>query len=279
LRERGYIPGQNVVIECRYTQGHQEQAAALAADLVSRNLDLIVVNGANQVRAVKQATSTIPIVMWGVLEPARRGLVTSLARPGGNVTGLSDTASMDIYGKYLQLLKDAVPAVSRVAVLSYSVTSVESEWSREVGSTFDTTARALGVTLQRYPIREPEELEGALAAMIKGQPEALLVSPHPFFTVAAQRIVEFATRNRLPGMYHDRPFVEVGGLMAYTNDELEVARRLGGYVGRILKGAKPGDLPVEQPTKFMLILNLKTAKTLELRIPRTFLMQVDEVIR
>ncbi|HUJ66411.1 MAG TPA: ABC transporter substrate-binding protein [Acidimicrobiales bacterium] len=279
MRERGYIPGQNVVIECRYTQGHQEQAAALAADLVSRNLDLIVVNGANQVRAVKQATSTIPIVMWGVLEPARRGLVTSLARPGGNVTGLSDTASMDIYGKYLQLLKDAVPAVSRVAVLSYSVTSVESEWSREVGSTFDTTARALGVTLQRYPIREPEELEGALAAMIKGQPEALLVSPHPFFTVAAQRIVEFATRNRLPGMYHDRPFVEVGGLMAYTNDELEVARRLGGYVGRILKGAKPGDLPVEQPTKFMLILNLKTAKTLELRIPRTFLMQVDEVIR
>ncbi|HWT78898.1 MAG TPA: ABC transporter substrate-binding protein, partial [Candidatus Methylomirabilis sp.] len=262
LRERGYIPGQNLVIECRFTQGRQEQALALAADLVSRNPDLIVVEGTNQVRAVKQATSMIPIVMWGVLEPVRRGLVASLARPGGNVTGVADTASADVFGKYLQLLKEAVPAVSRVATLNYSVASAEPAWVAEIGSQLETTARALGVTLQHYRIREPKELEGALAAMITGQAEAFLVVPHPTLSNSAQRIVEFAARNRLPGMYYLRPFVEAGGLMAYMNDELEVARRLGAYVDRILKGAKPGDLPVEQPAKFMLILNLKTAKTL-----------------
>ena len=279
LRERGYVPGQNLIIECRYTQGRQEAAPALATELVSRNPDLIVADGTNQVRAVKQATSTIPILMLGVIEPVRRGLVASLARPGGNVTGVTDTASVEVFGKYVQLLKEAVPAISRVAVLGYSTLAREPSWSREVAGQLDTTGRALDLTLQRFSINGPEELNSALIAIEKWQPDALLEAPHPFFGTVAEQVVEFAARNRLPTMFSSRRNVELGGLMAYTNDELEPVRRLAVYADRILKGAKPGDIPVEQPTKYELLINLKTARALGLTIPGTLMIQVDEIIQ
>ncbi len=279
LRERGYIQGQNLVIDCRYTEGRDERAPALAAELVSLKVDLIVAVNTNQVRAAKQASSAIPIVMLGVIDPIRRGLVGSLARPGGNVTGLTDDAGLEILGKYLELLTEAVPTVSRVAALRYSSASREPAATAAWESILETEARALGVTLQFYGVRDPEELGGAFTAMTKGRAEALLVVPSPLFAVHAQRIVDLAAQSRLPAMYPDREHVEAGGLMAYAVDELETMRRLVAYVDRILKGAKPGDLPVEQPTRFMLILNLKTANALGLKIPPTLLIQAEEVIR
>jgi len=279
LRQRGYIPDQNVVIECRYTEGQPERAPALAADLVTLKVDLIVAGNTNQVRAAKQATSTIPIVMYGVIDPVNRGLVGSLARPGGNVTGLADDAGLEILGKSLQLLTEAVPTASRVASLHPPASSAGNPAPTNWRSIVETEARALGVTLQPYPLRGPEDLEGAFAAMTKARAEALLVVPSPFFAVHRQRIVGLAAQHRLPAMHADRDDVVAGGLMAYTQDNLETARRLPAYVDRILKGAKPGELPVEQPTKFMLILNLKTAKTLGLRFPPTLLLQAEELIR
>ncbi len=277
LRARGYAHGQNLVIACRYTEGRNERAAALAAELVGLKVDLIVAGNTNQVRAAKEATSAIPIVMYGVIDPVGRGLVASLSRPGGNVTGLADDAGLGIFGKYLELLTQAVPGVSHVAALRNpgALGDPASLW----GSILEADARALGVTLQSYLVRNPEELEGAFSAMSKARQEALLVVPSPFFPLHRQRIVDFAAQSRLPAMYPDRADVEAGGLMAYAVDELEAARRLAAYVDRILKGAKPGDLPVEQPTKFDLLVNLKTAKALGLTIPRTLLIQADEVIR
>jgi putative ABC transport system substrate-binding protein len=216
--------------------------------------------------------------MRGVIDPVRRGLVASLARPGGNVTGQADDAGLEILGKYLQLLTQAVPTASRVTALHPPGAAGDpalADW----GSLLETEARALGVTLKSYRVRGPEELEGAFAAMTKARAEALLVVPSPFFNVHAQRIVGLAAQSRLPAMYADRVHVDAGGLMAYAVDEPENNRRLAAYVDRILKGAKPGDLPVEQPTRFDLIINLKTAKTLGLTIPPTLLLQADEVIR
>jgi ABC-type uncharacterized transport system substrate-binding protein len=278
MRERGYTPGQNLLVECRWTEGRDERAPALAAELVKLKVDLIVAANTNQVRAAKQATSTIPIVMRSVIDPVRRGLVGSLAHPGGNVTGLTDDAGMEILGRYLQLLMQAVPAASRFASLhapaSSSGDSAPTDWQ----SVLETEARALGVTLQSYHLRGPEELEGAFAAMTEARAEALLVVPSPFFVVHRQRIVALAAQHRLPAMYPDRGDVEAGGLMAYAVDERETAGRLAAYVDRILQGAKPGDLPVEQPSKFTLILNLTTAKVLGLTIPPTILIQAEEVI-
>lgn len=279
MRERGYTLGQNLAFECRYTDGRNERAPALAAELVTLKVDLILAGNTNQVRAAKQATSTIPIVMWGVIDPVRRGLVGSLARPGGNVTGLTDDAGLEILGKYLELLTQAVPTASRVAVLRLPASTPDDPATADWWSLLQTEARALGVTLQSYLVRDPEELEGAFAAMTKARAEALLVVPSPFFGIHRQRIVDLAAQSRLPAMSSDRADVEAGGLMTYTVDELETARRLAAYVDRILKGAKPSDLPVEQPTRFMLILNLKTAKALGLTIPRALLIQADEVIR
>ena len=274
LRERGYIPDQNLVLECRWTGGREERAASLAAELVSLKVDLLVANGTTQVRAAKQATSTIPIVMVGVIDPVRRGLVASLAQPGGNVTGLTDTF-LEMEGKRLQLLKEAVPTISRVAVLSYSTDTPEPTFGREVRA----AAQALGVTLQSYGVRESAELTGAFTAITRARAEALFVDPHPFWgPPEQQRIIELAAQSRLPAVYPWRQFVEAGGLMAYDVNQLTIRRRLGVYVDKIFKGANPGDLPVEQPTKFELIINLKTAKALGLTIPQSLLMRADEVV-
>ena len=278
LREHGYIVGRNLVLECRWTEGRDERAPALAAELVGLKPDLIIAEGTNQVRAFNQVTSEIPIVMVGVIEPVRRGLVGSLAHPGGNVTGLTDTVGMAIMGKYVQLLKEAVPKASRVAVLTTSAGDATHRgffWSE-----MEAAARALDVTLQFYRVREPEELEGAFAAIKKARAEALLVEPAWLLTNLQGRIAHLAARNRLPAIY---PFryapVEVGGFMSYAIDESATYRRIGFYVDKILTGANPADLPVEQPTKFELIINLKTAKALGLTIPEPLLIRADEVIR
>ncbi len=262
MRKRGYNLGQNLAIECRYTEGRPERAPALAAELVTLKVDLIVAANTNQVRAAQQATSTIPIVMQGVIDPVGRGLIASLARPGGNVTGLTEDAGLAIAGKYLELLKEAVPTASRIAALRPPLGHAGHLPLTDWGGLLETEARALGVTLQSYFVRGPDDLEGAFAAMTKARAEAFLVVPSPFFGLHKQRIIELAARSRLPAMYPDKPDVQAGGLMAYAVDDLEMARRLGAYVDRILKGAKPGELPVEQPTRFMLSLNLKTAKRL-----------------
>jgi putative tryptophan/tyrosine transport system substrate-binding protein len=280
LRGRGHIQGQNLVIECRYTDGRDERAPALAAELVSLPIDLLVADGTTQVRAAKQATSTIPIVMHGVIDPVRRGLVASLAHPGGTVTGLTDDTGLKILGKYLELLAEAVPGVSRVAALRHAGSPPEPAASLPSwGRLLEAEARALGVTLQSYYVQDPEKLAGAFTAMTKARAVALLVVPSYFFDVHARRIVDLAAQNRLPAIYPDRAFVEDGGLMAYGVNQLDIRRRLAVYVDRILKGAKPGDLPVEQPTTFELLINLKTANTLGLTIPPTLLIQAEEVIR
>ncbi len=274
LQERGYVQGQNVVIECRWTEGREERAPALAAELVSLKVDLLVAFGTVQVRAAKQATTEIPILMVGVIDPVRRGLVASLAHPGGNVTGLTDTVGMQMEGKRLEFLKEAIPKLSRVAVLTHFATP-EPLFGRE----WEVAARALGLTLQTYDVRTPEELTGAFTAMTTARAEGLFVKPDPFWMDHIQRIVDLAAQSRLPAVYPFRVFVEAGGLMAYDVNKPAIHRRLGVYVDQILKGAKPGDLPVEQPTTFELIINLKTAKALGLTIPPTLLIQADEVIQ
>jgi len=277
LREHGYVPGQNVVIECRYTEAREERAPAYAAELVSLKPDLLVVFSTANVRAAKQATSTLPIVMVGVTDPVRRGLVPSLVHPGGNVTGLADTF-MEMEGKRLQLLKEAVPTVTHVAVLSYSSgppSPTTDPFRREV----EAAARALGVTLQFHYVRSPEELDGAFTALTKAGAEALFLVPHPFWFDHRQRIINLAAQHRLPAMYPHRELFPVGGLLVYDVDRPAIFRRLGLYVDKIFKGANPGDLPVEQPTKLDLLINLKTAKALGLTIPQSLLMRADEVIQ
>ncbi len=276
LRERGYVQGQNLVIECRYTEGRAERAPALAAELVSLKPDLLVANTTANVRAAKQATSTIPILMLGVIDPVGRGLVPNLAHPGGNVTGLTDHL-LEMEGKRLQLLKEAVPTVSHVAVLSHpgSGGMPESIFERDR----QTAAQALGLTLRTYDVRAPEEFAGAFAAMTKVRAEALYVPAEPFWDGRIERIVDLAAQSRLAAVYPWRSFVQAGGLMAYDVNRPDNFRRLSIYVDKIFHGANPGDLPVEQPTKIDLFINLKAAKVLGLTIPSSLLMRAAEVIQ
>ena len=275
LREHGYVPGQNLVIECRWDGGRYERAPALAAELVRLKVDLIVATGYPRVRAAKEATSTLPIVMVYVADPVTSGLVASLARPGGNVTGVSYTAGPEIAGKHLELLKEAIPKLSRVAVLLDPANPATTVFLRET----QAAAQALGLTLQPYEARAPEEFAGAFAAMAKTQAQGLLVqTPHPIVFAHPRRIVELAAQSRLPAVYPYRDLVDAGGLMAYEANAPAMFRRAPMYVDKILKGANPGDLPVEQPTKFDLFINLKTAKALGLTVPDKLLVAADEVI-
>jgi putative ABC transport system substrate-binding protein len=216
----------------------------------------------------------LPVVMVGVIDPVGRGLIASLAHPGGNVTGLADDP-MQIEGKRLQLLKEAAPKVSRVAVLDHLSGTPEPRFGRER----EAAARALGVTLQAFIVREPKELEGAFAAMTKAGAEALFMAPNTFWWPHRQRIIALAAQSRLPAIYHNRDYVEAGGLMSYAVNNPAIRRRLGFYVDKIFNGANPGDLPVEQPTKFELVINLKTAKALGLTLPQSLLNRADEVIQ
>jgi putative ABC transport system substrate-binding protein len=275
LREPGYVLGQNLVIECRWSESRAERASALAAELVSLKPDLIIAASTLNVRALKEATRTSPIVMGGVIDPVGRGLVAGLAQPGGNVTGVT-SYFVETEEKRPQLLKEALPTISRVAVLAYSGGSPGPSLGREV----EAAARVLGLTLKYYDVRNPEDLAGAFTAMTKTRVEALFVVPDPFWGVGnqVQRIVELAAQRRLPAVYPDREFVQAGGLLSYNVDEPATFRRFGFYVDRIFKGAKPADLPVEQPTKFDLFINLKTATALGLTIPLSVLTRADAVI-
>jgi putative tryptophan/tyrosine transport system substrate-binding protein len=279
MRVRGYIQGQNLIVICRWTEARDEHAPAFAAELVELKVDLFVAQGAAQVRAAQQATSTIPIVMLGIPDPVARGLVASLAHPGGTVTGMADDTGPGFLAKHLELLTEAAPRASRVAVLRQWVGSPGPVSMRNT-DVLETAARALGVTVQSYYVQGPGELEGAFAAMIKARAEALLVVASWMFDNHARQIVDLAAQRRLPAIYPDLYWAQgMGGLMAYAVNPLDKRRRLADYVDRILKGAKPSDLPVELPTKFELIINLKAAKALGLTIPPTLLIQAEEVIR
>ncbi len=278
LRDLGYVEGRNVVIEYRDAEGKPERLPALAAELVALKVDVIVVAEAHHAAlAAKQATRTIPIVFAAAADPVESGLVTSLARPGGNVTGLSIVAP-ELVGKCLELLKQAVPGVSRVAVL-WEPGAVGERTEKDMLKEADVAARALGVRLQFVEVRGPADFDRAFSDMTRARAGALTVLPSNMFVNERRRLVDLAAKNRLPAVYPWRESVDAGGLMAYGPNLADLFRRAATYVDKILKGAKPADLPVEQPTKFELVINLKTAKALGLTIPPSLLQRADEVIQ
>ena len=274
LRELGYVEGQNITIEHRSSEGKYELLPGLAADLVRLKVDVIVVPAPQNARAAKEATRTIPIVMAGSIDPVADGLVTSLARPGGNITGLTGAVGPEIGGKRLELLKEAVPKVSRVAVLSNPANPSSVPYLEAT----KTAAGSLRVQLQMLEARGPDELESAFAAMTRERTDALFVLSDGMFFLHRTRIVGFAAKQRLPTTFGGREDVDAGGLMSYAASGSDNFRRAATYVDKILKGAKPGDLPIERPTKFELVINLKTAKALGLTIPPLLLARADEII-
>ncbi len=273
LREVGYVEGQNITIEHRSSKGRYEPLPALAADLVRLKVDVIVAAPSAQ-RAAKEATRTIPMVMAGG-DPVGSGFVASLAQPGGNITGVSSVAAPETVGKRLELLKEVIPRLSRVAVLGNPGNQAHAPALGEAKA----AARSLGVQLQPLEAREPGDFEREFAAMTRERAGALLVLADGMFFAHRTRIAELAAKSRLPAMYGNREHVDAGGLMAYGASLRDAFRRAATYVDKILKGAKPGDLPVEQPTKFELVINLKTAKALGLKIPQSVLIRADEVIK
>jgi len=275
LRDLGYVEGQNIAIEYRWAEGRFERLPDLAAELVRLKVDVIVSVVTQATLAAKNATGTIPIVLVAAGDPLGSGLVANLARPGGNVTGPSSMYG-DLAGKQLELLKETVPKVSRVAVLWNPANAV---WQAQMLRQTEIAARALGLQVQLLEARGPDELEGAFAAMTRERVSALLVQVDVIFALHARRIADLAAKRRVPAMYGSREHVETGGLMSYAPNIPDLFRRAATYVDKILKGAKPADLPVEQPTKFELVINLKTAKALGLKIPQSVLIRADEVIQ
>ncbi len=278
LRERGYIEGQNIAIEYRYAGGKPERLPELAAELVRLKVDIIVVGGGDRaIQAAKNATKTIPIVMMGsAADPVEAGFVESLARPGGNVTGLT-LLVRELGGKRLELLKEAVPKLARVAVLYDSGSPIT---VRDVKEVLPVAARALRLTLQPWEVRAADDFDRVFAALNKQRPDGLYVTPAGgVMGVNLKRIVGFALKSRLPSVYDRKNFVEAGGLMSYGADEAESYRRVAYFVDRILKGAKPADLPVERPMRFEFVINLKTADQIGLTIPQWTLMKADKVIK
>ncbi len=271
LRELGWVEGQNIVIDYRFAEGRFDRLPDLAAELIRLKVDIIVAAPTPAAAAAKNATETIPIVMISVGDPVGLGLIASLAHPGGNVTGLSYSVGPEIFGKGLELLKETVPKVRRVAILSNPANPAQPFIIREV----NVAARSLGVQLQRLEVRGPNEFDGAFAAMSKERVGALLVVADSMFILHRTQLADLAARSRLPAAYGTRENVEAGGLMSYGPSLSDFFRRAATFVDKILKGAKPGDLPVEQPTRFELVINLKTAKAL---IPRQILLRADKVI-
>jgi putative ABC transport system substrate-binding protein len=273
MRELGWIEGKNVVFEGRYADNRLERLPALAEELVRLNVDVIVGIGTLAPLAAKRATSTIPIVMGAAGDPVGSGLVASLAQPGGNVTGMSLMAP-DLGGKRLELLKELLPRLARVAVLW----NAANPYSANVFKETLAAGRVLGVQLQSLGVRNPEDLDGAFEAARQQHPDALVSVEDPFTSSYRKRITDFAIAARLPSLYGLREDVDAGGLLSYGANLAELYRRAAGYVDKILKGAKPADLPVQQPTTFELVINLKTARLLGLEIPPTLLALADEVI-
>jgi putative tryptophan/tyrosine transport system substrate-binding protein len=274
LRDLGYIEGKNIAIEYRYADGKLDQIPRNAAELVQLKVDIIVTGGPTDTRAAKGVTSTIPIVMTNEGDPVGTGIVSSLARPGGNITGLTPLAP-GLNERRVELLKETLPRLSYVFVLRVPGNPSSAVALKET----KVAARSLGIKLQIQEVKEANDLNRAFEAITKTRSDALTVIAGPFGFANRKRIVEFAANNRLPAIYYRREFVEAGGLMSYDANPNDLARRAATYVDKILKGAKPGDLPIEQPTKFEFIINLKAAKKIGLIIPPNVLARADKVIK
>ncbi len=274
LHDFGFIEGKNILIEYRSAEGKSDQLPRLAAELAQLKVDVIVTSGPTSTPAAKEATSTIPIVMGFDSDPVANGFVTSLARPGRNITGLS-TLYPEISGKQLELLKEIVPRLSRVAVFWAAVTSGDAQAKKEA----ELAAAALRIRLQFLEIRNPGDIEIGFRAASKEHADGVLALPVPAFISQRRLPAEFAAKNRLPAIYYAPEFVEDGGLMSYGVSIPDLFRRAAAYIDKILKGAKPADLPVEQPTKFELVINLKAAKQIGLSIPPNVLARADKIIR
>jgi putative tryptophan/tyrosine transport system substrate-binding protein len=273
LRDLGYVEGRNVVLEVRYAEGRNERFPSLAAELVNLKVDVLVAQSTPAAIAAKQASSSVPIVMVVVGDPLGAKLIESLAHPGGNVSGLSLIAP-ELSAKRLDLFKQTLPKLSRVTVLWNSANVGMRLRVQET----ERAAPALGVTLQSVTVQSPDDFDGVFAAMSKDRPESLLVMADTVTASNSRRVVEFAARNRVPAIYEARNFVDAGGLMSYGLDFVDHYRRAAYYVDKVLKGVRPADLPVEQPTKFELVINLKSAKALGLTIPQSLLLRADQVI-
>ena len=274
LRELGHVEGKNIVIESRYAEGKLDRLPKFATELVGLKVDIIVSSGGTPTRAAKEATVTIPVVMAQDNDPVGNGFVVSLARPGGNITGLSSVAP-ELSGKRLELLKEIVPRLARVAVIGQSANPANAQSLKET----ELAAGALGVQLQSLDVRDPKDIETAFRAASKERAEAVLVLASLVLNSQRKQIVELAVKSRLPAIYYAPEWVEDGGLMSYGVSFTDLYRRAATYVDKILKGAKPADLPVEQPKKFEFIVNLKAAKQIGLTIPPNVLVRADKVIR
>jgi putative ABC transport system substrate-binding protein len=272
MRDRGYVEGQNLVLELRSLEGKIERASEVVAQLVRLDVAVIVTVGPEMTRAAKRVTTTVPIVMAPVSGPVEAGLVASLARPGGNITGLTLDIGPELEGKRLELLREVLPKLRRIAYLG-----TKAEWEAPRGVSIRAAAKTLGLALFLAEFR-PNDYAGAFDLIASARPHAIITSTSPGSYTYRGLIAEFAARNRVPSMSHFREFVEDGGLMSYGVDLRDIYRRAAIYVDRILKGARPADLPVEQPTKFELVINMKTAKTLGLTIPQSILLRADQVI-
>jgi putative tryptophan/tyrosine transport system substrate-binding protein len=275
MHDLGYAEGQHFVVESRWAEGSDERLHDLAAELVRLHVDVIMAAGALATHAAQQATRTIPIVMLGVYDPVGAGLVASLARPGGNITGVS-TLGLELAGKRLEILKETVPQLGRVAVLANPAAPPHTVFLE----TLRVVSQELGLQLQVLEVRSPDELDRAFTALTQAGAEALFVLPDPpMLDRLDRRIADLTAQHRLPAIYPFKSYVDAGGLMSYAPSLPDIYRRAAYYVDKILKGAKPADLPVEQPMKFELVINLKTARALGLTIPSTLLILADEVIR
>jgi putative tryptophan/tyrosine transport system substrate-binding protein len=274
LREIGYVEGENILIEDRYAEGKFDRLPALAAELVRLKVDVIITAGPPVTRAVKEATAKIPVVMAQDGDPVGNGFVASLARPGGNITGMSQLAA-EISGKQLELLKETVPKLSRVAVLGTSTRPGNAQALKET----ELAAGTFGVRLQYLDVRGPKDIETAFREARQGRAGAVLVLQSPVFTSQRTQVAELAAKTRLPAIYPQTEYTEAGGFMCYGVNTPDLFRRAAYHVDKILKGAKPADLPIEQPTKFELVINLKAAKQIGLTIPPNVLARADRVIR
>ena len=275
LRELGYVEGQNLVIEWRWAEGRDERLPNLAAELVQLQVEVIVVGGVAAIRAAQHATSTIPIVMAANYDPVGEGFIASLARPGGNITGLSWLGA-ELPGKRLEILKETLPQSTRIAVLGNPAFAPYETWLHSLTA----AARALSLHLHVVELRRADELDSAFAAITSAGADALIVLSDPaLMDNLLGRVVDLAAKSRLPAMYDWRAYVDAGGLMSYGPNMPDMQRRAASYVDKILKGAKPADLPIEQPTTFDLVINLKAAKALGLTIPPTVLFQANEVLQ
>lgn len=274
LRDLGYIEGKNIVIEWRYADGQAGQLATLAAELVRQKVDVLITQGSRSTRAAQRATRTIAIVMTASADPVGEGMIASFAHPGGNITGLT-TLAPELSGKRLELIKETVPKASRVAVLFDPTNVGISSRRKEI----ENAARPLAIKLQPLEVRAREDIERAFTAARKARADAIIVFRVAVFTTHRDHVVQLATENKIPAIYELKEFVEAGGLMSYSADEVENYRRAAHYIDKILKGANPGELAVEQPTKFNLIINLKAAKQIGLTIPPNVLARADKVIK